>query len=233
LTNCDDIASESGARSLIAAAIEEFGRVDIVVNNAGFVRTGGFSDTARADFERTIAVHVFGTWGVTQGAWPWMVRQRFGRVVITTSAAGLYGIATPPMAAYCAAKGAVYGLARAIAAEGEPHNIKANVLAPRAFTPLMAEHVGDPDQQKRLAAEQPPEAVAPTMAVLAHELCPVSGVVLFAGAGRVARPFMGESQGISIPPLHTPEDVLEQLPQILDLDGFTVPEPYVAPVGTR
>ncbi|GAA1859210.1 SDR family NAD(P)-dependent oxidoreductase [Pseudonocardia ailaonensis] len=228
-----DISTLDGARGVIDMALEAWGRIDVVVNNAGTLKTASFADTERSALERTMAVHVLGTWGVTQEAWRHMAEQGYGRVVITTSAAGLYGNHTPPMAAYSAAKGAVYGLTRALAAEGVDLGIRVNGLAPRAFTPMQAEHMTDEAQARRLAHEQPPEAVAPIVALLAHEDCPVNGEIFFAGGGRVARPFMAETPGAAIALDAPPEKLIELLPEILAEDGYTVPQPYVAPRGMR
>jgi NAD(P)-dependent dehydrogenase (short-subunit alcohol dehydrogenase family) len=229
VANSDDVASEDGARHIVETAIEAYGQVDIVVNNAGIGDTTPFADMARDRLERIIAIHVLGTWAVTQAAWPHFVDQNYGRVVMTTSAAGLYGIASPTMSAYSAAKGAIYGLTRSLAPEGEPHGIRVNCLAPRAFTPMSGELLDNAEQLARLTAAMPAATVAPTVAVLAHEACPLSGMIIFAGGGRVCRPFMGESEGITLPVDHTPEDLLARLSEVVALESFTVPEPHVEP----
>jgi hypothetical protein len=228
-----DISTEAGAMNLVDCAQQAFGRLDILVNNAGIVHVQPFETTTKKQFDDTIGVHLFGTWALTQAAWPHFARQGYGRVIITTSAAGLYGIAHPPQAAYSAAKGALYSLTRSLAAEGAAAGIVVNALAPRAFTPLQARHMTDPEQAARLTRERPPEAVAPVVVLLAHKSCPLSGHVLFAGGGIVRRAFMAETDGLTAPVELCAEDIVDQLDLILDSARFTIPEPYVAPAGMQ
>jgi hypothetical protein len=124
-------------------------------------------------------------------------------------------------------------LALSLAAEGAASGIRVNALAPRAFTPLQAEHMTDQAVAADLAAAQPAEAVSPIVTILAHESCPVNGAVLFACAGRVCRPFMAETKGITDTLGLTAEQVSDALPSILDIQGFTVPRPYSASPAMR
>ena len=207
-----DIATPAGGQAVVETAIDRFGRIDVVVNNAGIVRWGALPDVEPADLERHLAVHLMGSFHTTRAAWPHLVAQRYGRVVLTTSS-GLFGLANN--LSYAAAKAGLIGLARSAKLAGEPHGITANLIAPAARTRMAGDGPG-PDL--------PSEAVAPMVAVLAHESCPVSGEVYTAGAGRFARLFIASTPGY----LHTgspvtPEDVAGNWAAINDETGYFVP----------
>jgi NAD(P)-dependent dehydrogenase (short-subunit alcohol dehydrogenase family) len=159
-------------------------------------------------------VHLRGTYFVTAPAYRHMREQVYGRIVVTTSAAGLFG--NFGQANYAAAKMGVVGLAKALAQEGAKRNIKANVIAPGARTRMSADVVGTS------GPAMPPELVAPAVAYLCHESCPLNGEVLSAFAGRVARAFVAETVGYFNDAL-TVEDVASNLDAILDQRGFLEP----------
>ncbi|GAA1858858.1 SDR family NAD(P)-dependent oxidoreductase [Pseudonocardia ailaonensis] len=228
-----DIADEGQAHRLIDHAVDTFGRLDALVNNAGVIHIAPFEQQTRAHLDRMMGVHVLGTWALTQAAWRVFREQRYGRIVVTTSAAGLFGMKHPPQAAYSAAKSALVGLTLSLAAEAEAHDVKVNALAPRAFTPLQAQHMTDAGQAERLAVAQPADAVSPVVAALAHRSCPVNGQVLFACGGQVQRAFTGLTAGITTGSVLTPEEVVDRIGEIVDTSEFTVPEPYVAPRGMQ
>jgi NAD(P)-dependent dehydrogenase (short-subunit alcohol dehydrogenase family) len=221
VANVADVASEEGARSVVDAALRDLGRVDAVVNNAGILHIAPFAETTADSFRAHLDVHVVGSFNVTRAAWPHLVAQGYGRVVLTTSN-GILG--SPGLASYGAAKGAVLGLMRTLAVEGAPLGIKVNAVAPWAVT-RMVEHaravnalVTDPLENERLT----PQAVAPLVAVLAHEACPVSGEVLVSGGGVVARMLVSETPGYRQLG-HVPEDVLSHWPSVLAADGAYAP----------
>jgi NAD(P)-dependent dehydrogenase (short-subunit alcohol dehydrogenase family) len=205
-----DVSTEEGAAALVAAAIERFGRIDVVVANAGIMRWARFPDVSPDDLADHLAVHVGGSFHTARAAWPHLVAQGYGRVVLTTST-GMLGL--PGNTAYGVAKGGVIGLARSLALAGRKHGITANCIAPAASTRMAGE--GGP--------EMPPELVAPMVAYLAHESCSASGEIYTAGAGRFARLFIGSTPGWVADGTPTVEDVAANLETIGDESGYAVP----------
>jgi NAD(P)-dependent dehydrogenase (short-subunit alcohol dehydrogenase family) len=196
-----DISTEDGASEPIEAAIDEFGRVDIVVNNAGVLRSAPFADMTTAVWDHVIAVNLRGTFLVTHAAWPHLVEQGYGRIVSTTSNSGLLGIAGS--SAYAAAKAGVYGLTRSLALESVEHGIHVNAIGPLAYTAMAAASKiapaawksGEGDAwSRRLDVAQ----VSPVVAWLAHEDCALNGQVLSAVGGRVARFSMRVTDGFDV-----------------------------------
>jgi len=133
-----DVSTQAGGEAIIDAAIEHFGRIDIVVNNAGIIRWAGLPEVDLANLEAHLAVHLVGSFNTTRAAWPHFVEQGYGRVVLTTSS-GLFGFDNN--LSYAAAKAGVVGLARSAKLAGEPHGIKVNLIAPAAQTRMAG---GDP-----------------------------------------------------------------------------------------
>jgi len=223
------VAEESSANSVVATAIDAFGRIDAIVNNAGIHDPGTFETLSAAQFRKMMDVHFFGTLFVTRAAWPHFVRAGYGRVVNTVSEAMLGGI--PELTSYGAAKGAVFGLTRNLATEGLAHGIRVNAIAPRAYTRLSAAHseklstvMSIPKEvMDEINASMPPELCAPAAAFLAHESCPLNGEVLQIGMGAVSRIAVVRTAGISKSPL-TAEDIAENLESILDVRDALVTE---------
>ena len=224
---CASVSEERSAARIVDTAIESFGRLDIVVNNAGIHDPGLFSDLSIEQFQRMIEVHYLGTLFVIRSAWPHLVRAGYGRVVNTVSEAMLGGVAE--LSSYGAAKGAVFGLTRNLATEGPEHGIRVNAIAPRAYTRLSAAHTEQmaaersipKEMMDKINANMTPDLVAPAAAFLAHESCPLNGEVLQAGLGGVARIAVLCSRGISKRKL-TPEDIADNLDTIMDMDGGQV-----------
>ena len=212
LADTNDVSTEDGAAALVRAAIEQLGRVDVLVANAGIMRWGGFPDVDRHTLEQHLRVHLEGSFLPARAAWPHFVEQSYGRIVLTTST-GLLGLRDNT--AYATAKGAVLALARNLAVAGAEHGIKANCVAPAASTRMAGGH----------GPELPEEQVAPLVAYLAHESCPVSGETYTAGGGRFARLFLGSTEGHVHPEEATPtvEDVAKSWPEINDESGYYVP----------
>jgi NAD(P)-dependent dehydrogenase (short-subunit alcohol dehydrogenase family) len=196
-----DVATVAGAAALVDAAVERFGRVDALVNNAGIVRWATMPDVDAETFDRHLAVHVAGSLNTTRAAWPHMVDQGYGRIVMTTST-GIFGLRGN--LSYAAAKAGVIGLTRTLATEGAEHGIRINLVAPVAFTRMAGRPTDD------APPEMSPDLVAPMVAFLAHEDCPVSGEIYAAGAGRFARIFIASNEGyVHTGPPPTVEDVAE------------------------
>jgi len=211
-----DVATPAGAEALVGLALERFGRVDVVVNNAGIVRWAGFPEADAENLERHLAVHVGGSFNTTRAAWPHMVERGYGRVVMTTST-GMFGL--PTNTSYATAKAAVVGLTRSLTTAGAPHGIKVNLIAPAAVTRLAGRPEDAPDE-----GPMAPHLVAPMVAYLAHEDCPVSGEAYAAGAGRFARIFLASTPGyVHAGPAPTVEDVAGNWAAINDERGYYLP----------
>jgi NAD(P)-dependent dehydrogenase (short-subunit alcohol dehydrogenase family) len=215
VADSSDVSTPDGAQSLVDVAIAEFGRLDVVINNAGIIRWSDFSDADADNLDRHLAVHVGGSFHTTHAAWPQFVAQGYGRVVMTTSS-GVFGL--PNNTSYAAAKGAVIGLTRSLATAGKKHEIRVNAIAPAAMT-RMAGQVPD-----ALAERMDPDNVAPMAAYLAHEECPVSGEIYAAGAGRFSRIVLASTPGyVHDRGAPTIEDVAAQWAVINDETGYVVP----------
>jgi NAD(P)-dependent dehydrogenase (short-subunit alcohol dehydrogenase family) len=211
-----DLAAAEGGRSLVDGALERFGRLDILINNAGNIRWAGMPDVDEDNLNKHLSVHLGGSFSTTRAAWPHMVGQGYGRIVMTTSS-GLFGL--PNNTSYAAAKGAVIGLARSLATAGADHGIKVNLIAPGAFTRMAGRGEAPPEMSADL--------VAPMAAFLAHADCPVSGEIYAAGFGRFARMFIAQTEGyVSSTP--TVEDVAEHWEAINDVTDYYIPADLTA-----
>ncbi|WP_216913221.1 SDR family NAD(P)-dependent oxidoreductase [Nocardia noduli] len=219
VANTSDVSSADGARALVATAIDTFGRLDIVVNNAGIFTNDAFPEMDAEWLRRQFAVHIEGSFNMTQAAWPHMTRAGYGRVVLTTSTSALGAYNT---IAYGTAKAAVLGLGRGLAQVGRKAGIKVNMVAPMAFTRMMVAGMIDagidvPDD----IIDRGPDLAAPLVALLCHETCPVSGEAFVSGLRRVSRLFIGETVGYTHPGTDlTPEVVGDEWDSIVDTDEF-------------
>ncbi len=210
----NSVATPEGGAAIVQTALDSFGHIDIVVNNAGILRDKSFHNMGPDLVDPVLDVHLRGAFYVTQPAWGHMREQSYGRVVVTASSAGLFG--NFGQANYGAAKMGLVGLANVLAQEGERNNIKVNAIAPTAGTRMTREIFGD-----ELADKLAPGLVSPLVAWLAHEDCPVSGHIYSVGGGRVARVFIGEGNGYlkTDAPL-TVEDVRDHFDEIESTDDF-------------
>ncbi|QII07362.1 SDR family NAD(P)-dependent oxidoreductase [Rhodococcoides fascians A25f] len=221
--NTDDVSTAAGATAIIDTAIEQFGRIDIVVNNAGIVRYAGMPEVTLDNVERHIAVHLLGAFNTSKAAFPHMIEQGYGRIIHTTST-GMLGLDNN--LPYATAKAGLVGMTRSMKLAGDPHDIKTNLIAPAAMT-RMAGMDEPPDNAEAVPGQphMPSAAVAPMVAFLAHESCPVNGEIYVAGAGRFARLFIGSTQGYYKPSgAPTIEDVAENWAEINDETGYFVPD---------
>jgi NAD(P)-dependent dehydrogenase (short-subunit alcohol dehydrogenase family) len=210
----NSVSTMEGGAGIIKTAMDAFGRVDIVINNAGILRDKSFHNMDEAMIDAVLAVHLKGAFNVTKAAWPIMREQSYGRIVNTSSNSGILG--NFGQANYGAAKMGLVGLTRVLAAEGAKANIKVNALAPIARTRMTEELLGG------LAEKLDPKLVSPIVAWLVHEDCPVTGEVYSAAGGRIARFFIGLTPGYYNPDL-TLENVRDNFEQIRSDEGYIIP----------
>lgn len=197
----------------MAAAVEAFGKIDIVVNNAGILRDKSFGKMTVEDFDNVLAVHVRGSYLVSRAAYPYMKEAGYGRVVNTSSPAGLFG--NFGQANYSTAKMGLVGLTKTIGIEGARNGIRANAIAPIAWT-RMTEAILPAEFEAKFSAER----VSALVAYLVHDSCEVTGEVFSVGGGRVARVFVAEGPGWQSDDL-TPEAVADNWASVM------AEQPYV------
>jgi NAD(P)-dependent dehydrogenase (short-subunit alcohol dehydrogenase family) len=212
--NYDSVSTPEGGESIVKTAVDAFGKVDVVINNAGILRDKSFTKLEWADLDAVLDVHLKGAFYVSQPAFKIMKENNYGRFVFTASNAtfGNFGQTN-----YAAAKMGLVGLSNTIAVEGARNGILSNVIMPVAKTRMTEELFGD--AMDKLT----PELVTPIVTYLAHEDCPVTGEVYSVGGGRVARIFIGVTPGHFQADL-TPEAVRDNFDKIRDETGYGVPE---------
>ena len=216
VANYDTVASEAGARAMIAQALGSFGRIDIIINNAGnFLPKRPFDQTSIGSFDSIWQVHFMGSVNVIRAAWPHLTAQRSGRIVNTASHVGYLG--SRGKLEYSAAKGAIHGLTRSLAFEAATYGIAVNAIAPGGMTrPNMAD-AGIAAKFSNGAFE--PDLVAPTVLWLAHEQCRVNGEIFSAMAGSTTRIKVAETMGyFNAAP--TPELVRDNFNLIMGQDAL-------------
>ena len=215
------VADREVAIALVEAAILKFGRIDIIINNAGTAQGSDFDSTPDSQLWDMLGVHVGGSWNVTQAAWPYMKSQHFGRVIMITSPL-IFGGAQ--QSAYGAAKIALVGLAKSIAIEGKQHNIAINTVAPMGYTPGSAVASQDEQVQNIMKAYMPADSVAPTVAWLVHEDCKVTGEAFAAVNRLVTRIFLAETKGFfgSLDQDWTIETVRNNWDKVVDETDYAV-----------
>ncbi len=208
VANTDSVVTVDGGKAIIDSAIRHFGRIDILIHNAGTVRRGSLKELSPQDFDAVLDVHLRGAFHVVRPAFPVMCAAGYGRIVLTSSIGGLYG--NHNVANYGVAKAGLIGLSNVAALEGAADGVRCNVIIPSAVT-RMAEGIDT-------SAYPPmgPELVAPTVGWLAHESCSVTGEMLVAIGGRVARALIAESPGV-YRPSWTIEDVADNIDVIRDM----------------
>jgi NAD(P)-dependent dehydrogenase (short-subunit alcohol dehydrogenase family) len=204
-----DVSDEDAVIDMVSEAVAAWQRVDIVVNNAGILRDKTFAKMEMADFRKVVDVHLIGSANVAHACWPIMREQKYGRIVFTTSASGMYG--NFGQSNYGAAKAAMLGLMNVLHLEGARDNIRVNTLAPTAATRMTEELL--PAEAAELLA---PETITPGLLYLVSEDAP-SRVILGAGAGSFAQTRIYETQGITLMDSdNTPEAVAAQFAQVSD-----------------
>ena len=191
VASTDSVATAAGGKAIVDMAIERFGRIDVLIHNAGNVRYGALDQISHEDFESVLGVHLMGAFNVVRPAFPHMRKAAYGRVVLTSSIGGLYSI--PHGVPYAVSKSGMIGLNNVVALEGAQYDIKSNIILPGAVT-RMAEGL-DVSQYPPMGSD----LVAPVVGWLAHERCSISGEMLVSMAGRVARAFIAETEGVYRP----------------------------------
>ena len=222
----DSVEQPDGGARIVELALDEFGRLDAVVSNAGIFQTAPFEDLTFDDWHRMLRVHLDGAFNLSQPAYRAMKRSGYGRFVFITSSAGLFG--QPNSAHYAAAKAGTLGLANVIAIEGAEHGILANCVLPFGYSRMVFETIGarddvEPDPGFLHAIE--PELVVPIVLYLASRACEITHHNFSACAGRFARVFVGLGNGWVADPDRRPtaEDIAEHLAQISASDPYSIP----------
>jgi NAD(P)-dependent dehydrogenase (short-subunit alcohol dehydrogenase family) len=222
----ESVDRAEGGQAIVDRAVDEFGRLDAVVSNAGIFQTLPFEDLAAADWRRMLNVHLDGAFFVSQPAYRVMKQQRYGRFVFIASSAGLFG--QPASAHYAAAKAGLLGLTNVIAIEGEAHGILANTVLPFGLSRMVTETLG-PDseylEESEFLRAIRPEFVVPIVAFLASRACTLTHYNYSAAAGRFARVFVGLSEGwvATADGVPTAEDIADHIAEVSALEPFTVP----------
>ena len=212
----ESVATPAGGKAIIQAALDNYGRIDILIHNAGNVRRGSLKDMTFEDFDAVVDVHLRGAFHVVRAAFPAMSKAKYGRVVLTSSIGGIYG--NHNVVNYSVSKAGLVGLSNVIALEGAPDGVKSNIILPGAVT-RMAEGLD-------ISAYPPmePELVAPVVGWLSHEACSISGEMLVSVAGRIAKAYVAETRGV-YRPSWTIDKVNDEINAIRNAD-----EPLIFPV---
>ncbi len=217
VANYDSVDTPQGGEAIIKTALDKFGQVDIVINNAGILRDKTFAKLLPEDLEIVLDVHLKGAFFVSQPAFRVMKDQGYGRLVFTASAAGIFG--NFGQTNYGAAKMGLVGLSNVIAIEGQKYNVRSNVIAPIARTRLTEQLLGP------FADTLDPELVTPLAVYLCSEICELTHEVLSVGGGRYARAFVGLTPGWFAGKDGRPsaEDIEDHIETIRDPSDYTIP----------
>lgn len=212
VANTDSVAEQPSAARIVECALDSFGSIDILVNNAAISITVPFDEMTPRDFQRHIDINLMGGVWTSYAAWPHMKKAGYGRIVNITSSS-MTGFSD--QAAYGTSKGGLWSLTRSLAAEGAAHGIKVNAVSPGAFTRLAASTMYETSPLLQHArANLPPELSSPAVALLAHDQCPVNGECIDSVGGEVWRTYMARTKGIADRE-HTIEDLAERWDEIV------------------
>jgi NAD(P)-dependent dehydrogenase (short-subunit alcohol dehydrogenase family) len=211
IANGGSVSDVQGAKSMVDAAMSAWGRVDILINNAGILRDKSFTKMTIEDFRAVLDVHLMGAMYCTSAVWPIMREQNYGRIVMTTSPSGLYG--NFGQTNYGAAKLGLVGFMNTLKIEGAKNNVHTNSIAPVAAT-RMTENLMPAEALKRFG----PELVTPAVLFLCSEQAP-NGVIMQAAGGRYSVACMVESSGVDLGSDATVEDIVSSYAKISDLAG--------------
>lgn len=213
VANTDSVATEEGGRAIIGSATETFGRVDVLINNAGILRDAAFKNMTAEQVDAVLDVHLRGAFNVTRAAWPVFREQDYGRIVMTTSGSGLFG--TFGQSNYGAAKTGLVGLMNVLAIEGQRNNIRVNAISPIART-RMTENT-----MTELVKDLAPEDVTPVVVYLAHANCERTANIYRVGGKHVSRVFIAETAGVDLQ-AQTAEAFAANIDTIDDAGSFTI-----------
>jgi NAD(P)-dependent dehydrogenase (short-subunit alcohol dehydrogenase family) len=194
----ESVATAAGGKAIVDTALDAYGRLDVLIHNAGIVRRAALGEMTYQDFDAVLDVHLRGAFHVVRPAFPPMCAAGYGRIVLTSSIGGLYG--NHDVANYAAAKAGILGLSNVAALEGQAYGVKSNVIVPGAVTRMAA------GLDTSAYPPMDPELVSPVVGWLAHESCSITGEILAAIAGRIAKVVVGETRGV-----HQPSWTIEQV----------------------
>jgi len=222
----DSVATIEGGARIVECAVKEFGRLDVVVSNAGIFHTAEFENLTPDEWERMVNVHLHGAFYLSQPAYRAMKAHGYGRFVFISSSAGLFG--QPNSAHYAAAKSGVVGLSNVIAIEGAQHGISANCVLPFGYSRMVTETVGDRDQ---FQGELPfldaiePDLVVPIVVFLASRNCEVTHHSFSACAGRFSRVFVGQTRGwVTQHARPSADDVAAHWAEVMAQEPYSIPQ---------
>lgn len=217
VANYDSVSTEEGGAAIVRSAVDAFGTVDIVVNNAGILRDKSFANMTLAEVEAVLGVHLMGSFYVSSPAFKIMKENGYGRFVFASSGSGLFG--NFGQANYAAAKAGMVGLMNVLAIEGAKYDIKANAIAPVARTRMTEDLLGP------LAEMVAPEQVTPVVVYLCSEANEFTHEIFTVGGGRYGRVFIGTNQGwfAGAGAVPSVEDVVDHLDEIRDIGEPLVP----------
>jgi NAD(P)-dependent dehydrogenase (short-subunit alcohol dehydrogenase family) len=210
VANAESVATPEGGAAIVRCALDTFGRVDVIVNNAGILRDAAFKNVTPERLDAVIDVHLKGAFNVLRTAWPLMREQNYGRIVNTSSGSGLFG--NFGQSNYGAAKAGLMGLTRVLSIEGARNNVRVNAIAPIAHTRMTEGQIDE---------AMGPELISPLVAYLAHESCEITGQAYSVGGGRVSRLFLGMTTGITDAGLSA-EMIAARIAEIDDTGEFVI-----------
>lgn len=217
VANYDSVATPEGGANIVKTAVDAFGTVDVLINNAGILRDKSFAKMSTDEIDAVLQVHLHGAFYVTQPAFAIMKENAYGRIVNTSSPSGIFG--NFGQVNYGAAKAGLMGMANVMAVEGAKYNIRVNTIAPVAKTRMTIDLLGP--MADMVEAEQ----VTPLVVYLASEACELTHEVFSVGGGRFARIFIGVNQGWFAGQGQVPsvEDVAANMDEIRDVSDYTIP----------
>lgn len=212
IASTDSVATPEGGKAIIDAALNRYGRIDILIPNAGNLRYAPMKEISHEDFKAVLDVHLWGAFNVVRPAFPLMCKAGYGRIVLTSSISGLYanlrGVAN-----YAVSKTSMIGLNNVLALEGAAAGVKCNIIAPGSVT-----RMGGEVDQTNYPATMGPEMIAPAVGWLCHESCSITGEILTSIAGRIAKMFLAETRGVQ-QDRWTMEEVGAQMEAIRDTNA--------------